>query len=417
MSHVLLPFMVLPIYSALRGIPHDYARAAQILGASEWATFREVILPLSMPGVTSGCLMVFLLALGFFVTPALIGGPQQMMIATLVSQQVREMLDWSFAGALVGVHARVRAADRGDLQARRAARPLRGGVMSALARKGRPRRRAGDAALGAAAYAVTIFLLLPTLVIVPMSVGPSATCSSRRAASRCAGMARISPTRTGSMPRCSASRRDSSSTVCATVDRHDAGAGLVRGRLPGKELIELLVIGPVIVPHIALAVAMFLVFEQLRLTGTLLGFAMAHTVLALPFVVFTVLAALYRFDVDLERAALSCGAGPVRTFRHVTLPLIAPGVISAALFAFIISFDEAVVSFFISNLDRKTLPRKMFEDIDYNISPTIAAVATMLTLLTIAALLGSHVVRNRMDRRAASAESKPTATAITPKAT
>lgn len=103
MSHVLLPFMVLPIFSALRGIPDDYNRAAQMLGASEWATFREVIFPLSLPGVTSGCLMVFLLALGFFVTPALIGGPQQMMIATLVSQQVREMLDWSFAGALVGV--------------------------------------------------------------------------------------------------------------------------------------------------------------------------------------------------------------------------------------------------------------------------------------------------------------------------
>lgn len=103
MGHVLLPFMVLPIYSALRGIPDDYGRAAQMLGASEWATFREVIFPLARPGVTSGCLMVFLLALGFFVTPALIGGPQQMMIATLVSQQVREMLDWSFAGALVGL--------------------------------------------------------------------------------------------------------------------------------------------------------------------------------------------------------------------------------------------------------------------------------------------------------------------------
>jgi mannopine transport system permease protein len=103
MAHVLLPFMVLPIYSALKGIPEDYARAAQMLGASNWSTFREVIWPLSLPGVTSGCLMVFLLALGFFVTPALIGGPQQMMIATLVSQQVREMLDWPFAGALVGV--------------------------------------------------------------------------------------------------------------------------------------------------------------------------------------------------------------------------------------------------------------------------------------------------------------------------
>ncbi|MBI0538152.1 ABC transporter permease [Roseomonas sp. KE2513] len=103
MAHVLLPFMVLPILSALRGIPEDLTRAAQMLGASSWSTFREVVWPLALPGVTSGCLMVFLLALGFFVTPALIGGPQQMMISTLVSQQVREMLDWPFAGALVGI--------------------------------------------------------------------------------------------------------------------------------------------------------------------------------------------------------------------------------------------------------------------------------------------------------------------------
>ncbi|MGE0725549.1 MAG: ABC transporter permease [Alphaproteobacteria bacterium] len=103
MSHVLLPFMVLPIYSALKGIPEDYPRAALMLGASRWATFREVVWPLSLPGVASGALMVFLLSLGFFVTPALVGGPQQMMIATLVSQQVRELLNWPFAGALVGV--------------------------------------------------------------------------------------------------------------------------------------------------------------------------------------------------------------------------------------------------------------------------------------------------------------------------
>lgn len=103
MSHVLLPFMVLPLYSALRGIPDDYARAAQMLGASGLAVFRTITLPLSLPGVASGCLMVFLLALGFFVTPALIGGPQQMMIATLMQQQVTELLNWPFAGALVGV--------------------------------------------------------------------------------------------------------------------------------------------------------------------------------------------------------------------------------------------------------------------------------------------------------------------------
>jgi mannopine transport system permease protein len=90
----------------------------------------------------------------------------------------------------------------------------------------------------------------------------------------------------------------------------------------------------------------------------------------------------------------------LRAFRYVTLPLIAPGVVSAALFAFVISFDEAVVSFFISNLDRKTLPRKMFEDIDYNISPTLAAVATMLTVLTVVALLLGYVLKRGLERRA-----------------
>lgn len=103
MAHVLLPFMVLPLYAALRGIPEDYSRAAMMMGASPTRTFVEVTLPLSAPGIASGSLMVFLLSLGFFVTPALIGGPQQMMIATLVSQQVRELINWPFAGALVGL--------------------------------------------------------------------------------------------------------------------------------------------------------------------------------------------------------------------------------------------------------------------------------------------------------------------------
>jgi mannopine transport system permease protein len=103
MSHVLLPFMVLPLYAALRAIPDDYIRAARMLGAGHFSVFRHVLLPLSLSGISSGCLMVFLLAIGFFVTPALIGGPQQMMLATLVQQEVTELLNWPFAGALVGV--------------------------------------------------------------------------------------------------------------------------------------------------------------------------------------------------------------------------------------------------------------------------------------------------------------------------
>lgn len=103
MTHVLMPFMVLPIYGALRNIPPDYGRAAQICGAGPLRAFREVTLPLAMPGVLGGFILVFLTALGYFITPALLGSPQEMMIATLISQQLREFLDWPFAAALVGV--------------------------------------------------------------------------------------------------------------------------------------------------------------------------------------------------------------------------------------------------------------------------------------------------------------------------
>lgn len=103
MTHVLLPFMILPIYGALRNIPEDLPRAASVLGAGRVRCFLEVLLPLSLPGVYSGFILVFLTALGFFVTPALLGSPQQMMMATLISQQLREVLDWPFAAALVGV--------------------------------------------------------------------------------------------------------------------------------------------------------------------------------------------------------------------------------------------------------------------------------------------------------------------------
>lgn len=103
MTHVLMPFMVLPIYGALRNIPADYGRAAQICGAGPIRSFLEVTLPLALPGVLGGVILVFLSALGYFITPALLGSPQEMMISTLISQQLREFLDWPFAAALVGV--------------------------------------------------------------------------------------------------------------------------------------------------------------------------------------------------------------------------------------------------------------------------------------------------------------------------
>lgn len=265
-----------------------------------------------------------------------------------------------------------------------------------MRRRGTP----GGFAVAAVAYGVAVFLLLPTILIVPMSFGPERFLrfppngfSLRWYAAYFQDPDWIGPTlfslQVGVL-----------TAVVAVVSGTLVALALVRGRLPARGAVELLVMGPVIVPNIALAIAMFLVFDRLRLIGTLFAFVLAHSALAMPFVVFTVLAALYRFDADLELAALSCGASRVRAFWHVTLPSIAPGVVSAALFAFIISFDEPVISFFISDLDRKSLPRKMFEDIDYNVSPTLAAVATMLSALTALCLAAGLLMRRggRTDR-------------------
>ena len=103
MVHVLLPYMVLPIYGALRNIPPNLDRAAQSLGSSFAAEFLTVILPLSRAGVVAGCVMVFVMSIGYFVTPALLGGPRTMMISTLINQQLTSVLNWSFGGALGAV--------------------------------------------------------------------------------------------------------------------------------------------------------------------------------------------------------------------------------------------------------------------------------------------------------------------------
>ncbi|MGO4741604.1 ABC transporter permease [Bosea sp. 2KB_26] len=103
MAHVLMPYMILPIFAALRSIPPELDRAARNLGAGPWRSFIAVPLPLSLPGIYAGCIMVFILSLGFYVTPALVGGPQNQTIATLIGQQVTELLNWPFAGALAGV--------------------------------------------------------------------------------------------------------------------------------------------------------------------------------------------------------------------------------------------------------------------------------------------------------------------------
>ena len=159
-----------------------------------------------------------------------------------------------------------------------------------------------------------------------------------------------------------------------------------------------ILISPMIVPVIISAVGMFKFYAQLDLAGTLLGIILAHTALATPFVVITVTATLSSFDKTLMRAGASCGAPPHTVFFKVVMPLILPGMISGALFAFVTSFDEVVVVLFLASPEQRTLPLQMFSGIREMISPTITAAATVLVLFSTALLVTVELLRRRSEK-------------------
>jgi putative spermidine/putrescine transport system permease protein len=167
-----------------------------------------------------------------------------------------------------------------------------------------------------------------------------------------------------------------------------AAFAIARGRLRARGLVHALLIAPMIIPVVVGAIGIYEVFLRWRLTGTTLGFVAAHTSLAIPFVVVTVLASLATFEATLERAAASLGAAPLQTLRKVTIPLILPGLLSGALFAFMTSFDEVVVSLFLVTPSKRTVPVQMFSSVTREIDPTIAAASTTIFIATTAALSG-----------------------------
>lgn len=250
-----------------------------------------------------------------------------------------------------------------------------------------PLDKAGWWALRLLCVAVLVYLLAPILVIIPLSFSDSSFLSYPitgwslrwyqnlwqsdewvRAARNSFIVAPLA-------------------TVLATVLGTLAAVGLARTDFPFKGALMAVLIAPMVVPIIVVGVGTYLFFAPLGLADSYLGLVAVHAALGAPFVLTTVLATLQGFNQNLVRASLACGETPLNTFFRITLPVIAPGVISGALFAFATSFDEVVVTLFLAGPQQVTLPRQMFTGIRENISPTIAAVATLLILFT-TSLLG-----------------------------
>ena len=189
------------------------------------------------------------------------------------------------------------------------------------------------------------------------------------------------------------------STIIATTLGTLAALGLSRPEMPYRALIMSILISPMIVPLIISAAGMFFFYSSVNLAGTFLGLILAHTALGIPFVVITVTATLSGFDYSLTRAAASLGASPRVVFFKIMLPLVTPGVISGALFAFITSFDEVVVAIFVAGPEQRTIPLQMWGGIREQISPTILAVATLLVIISIMLLTFLELIRRRSERQ------------------
>ena len=187
-------------------------------------------------------------------------------------------------------------------------------------------------------------------------------------------------------------------TIIAVVLGTVAAVGLSQPHVPFRGVIMAILISPMIVPLIISAAGMYFFYSRLGLQGTYWGVVLAHAALGIPFVIITVTATLVGFDRSLTRAAANLGATPLRTFFKVQMPLILPGVISGALFAFITSFDEVVVVLFVGSAAQKTLPWQMFIGLREQISPTILAVATILVVLSVLLLTVLELLRRRSER-------------------
>ncbi|MDB4846473.1 ABC transporter permease [Pelagibacteraceae bacterium] len=184
------------------------------------------------------------------------------------------------------------------------------------------------------------------------------------------------------------------STILGTV----AALGLSSRHMPYKAAFMALLISPMIVPLIISGTAIFFFMAKVGLAATHTGIILAHIILGTPFVVITVTATLTGFDHSVTRAAASLGSNPVNTFMKITLPLILPGVISGALFAFVTSFDEVIVVLFLAGLENTTIPIQMWVGLREQLSPTILAVATCLIIMSTLILVSAELLRRRSER-------------------
>lgn len=435
MVHAMMPLGIMAMLSVMQSIDTNLVKAARTLGARGGQAFWRIYFRLSLPGLAAAGLLVFITALGFFITPALLGGRRETMISQIIISVVQELMNWRFAGALsvvllaaagvvfylydrlLGMSTLSGGAAASDLVGHRGGLIARGGAMVGEriiaglgwisdragdlwdeifpVRAHRPQRDVSRMILWVVGAVLIAFLCLPSLFVIPVSFTSGSF---------------IEFPPEGFSLRWYHTYLSSPGWVDATIRSFivafltawlSAGLGtaaafvLVRQRLTGRTAILALIMAPLVLPRLIIAVALFYLYARLGLVGTILGLVLGHTILAVPYVVITVMAVLKTYDERLDQAAWSLGASKWRTLYHITLPQIRGGVIAGFLFAFITSFDDLTVALFITGGSTSTLPRQMWNDLLLQVNPTLAAVSTVILVFVTSFVVLAEMLRRR----------------------
>lgn len=416
MVHGLLPFAVLAILPVLDATDVRFVPAALSMGSGMVRAFLRITLPLSVPGIAAAALITFVTALGFFIVPALLGGPRQTMAANLIIELVLDLVNWPLAGAAAllmlivvsllfvayikgfGIETligRSRVSSPRWKHSRIGSRWITGRI-SRVTEGERVQRYMGGMAgtIRVLSWLVALFLAVPILFLIPVSFSDSGIIdwppsgfswrwyqalnspNWREAGVRSLGVA----VGTALLSLCVAF------PAARWFVQHARGAR-------GAALVFML--APMVVPRVILAIGLYFVLSRLQLIGGSVALMIGHVIIALPFVMIALIAVLQGYDDRLDAAASVCGASTWQRLTKVTLPIVAPGLASAGLFAFITSLDELTIALFLTGGLGSTIPKQMWDEASLKVSPTLAAASTLLFMLMSVIVLAAQTLRKK----------------------
>ncbi|RVK24273.1 ABC transporter permease subunit [Sinorhizobium meliloti] len=429
MVHVFVPMAIFTMYSSMARIDHDYARAAQILGAKPVQAFLRVYLPMTLPGVFSAGILIFISAIGFYITPALLGGPGDTMISHLIVAQMTTLLNFElgYASSIVLLLVTVsvlflaslfiplemiwssstealtadepRVGARVFSRVRLALSPLLSLAESAFHLGTRLILTRNERWLWTYTIVILVFLTAPLAVIVILSFSSSSFVVFPPPGFSLRWWEKLANATDWHRSFFFSFQLGLAAAFLSTIIGTMGAFWLVRTKLHLKRMLFLFSLSPLMVPVVIIATALYVFEARLQMLGSFIGLVMGHVLLSVPYVIVVMAAALRNFDQSLEPAAAVHGARPLQVLRLITLPLLRPALLTAGLLAFLTSFDELLVSIFLLGRQTPTLPIKFWGDIKYQVDPLLSAASTLMVVLVTASIIAVQLVLYRHNAR------------------